>query len=42
MRPHLDCGDIINGSFDQKIERVQYNAVLAVTGTIKGTSQNKL
>ena len=34
VRPHLDCGDIINGSFDQKIERI--------TGTIKGTSQNKL
>ena len=47
VRPHLDCGDIIydqpnNESFTQKIERIRYNAVLAITGAIKGTSQNKL
>ena len=47
VRPQLDYGDIIydqpnNGSFTQKIERTQYNAALAITGAIKGTSQNKL
>ena len=47
VRPHLDCGDEIydqpnNESFTQKIERIQWNAALAITGTIKGTSQNKL
>ena len=44
VRPHLDCCDIIYGqpnneSFCNKIE---YNAVLAVTGAIRGTSQTKL
>ena len=47
VRPHLDYGDIIydqpnNESFCNKIERVQYNAALAVTGAIRGTSQTKL
>ena len=47
MRPHLDYGDKTydqsnNQSFTQKIEIIQYNATLAITGTIKGTSQNKL
>ena len=46
LRPHLDYGDIIydqlnNESFTQKIERIQYKAALAITGPIKGTSQNK-
>ena len=45
--PHLDYGDIIydqpnNESFCNLIERVQYNAVLAITGAIKGTSQLKI
>ena len=31
-----------NKSFRQKIETVQYNAALAITGAIKGTSQIKL
>ena len=36
MRSHLDYGDIIynqayNFSFNQKIESIQYNAVLAIT-----------
>ena len=44
VRPHLDCCDIIYGqpnneSFCNKIE---YNAVLAITGAIRGTSQTKL
>ena len=41
VRPHLDYDDILydqpdNKSFCQKIETVQYNAALAITGAIKG------
>ena len=47
IRPHLDYGDIIydqpdNENFCQKLESFQYNAALAITGAIKGTSQDKL
>ena len=47
MRPHLHYGDKIydqpkNESFTQKTERIQYKAALAITGTIKETSQSKL
>ena len=47
IRPHLDYGDVIydqpeNESFSSKIESVQYNASLAITGAIRGTSQQKL
>ena len=47
IRPHLDYCEIIsdqpnNESFCTKIEHMQYNAALAITGAIKGTSQNKL
>ena len=47
IRPHLDYGDIIyhqpnNESFCQKIESIQYQAALAKTGAIHGTSQTKL
>ena len=47
IRPHLDYCDVIydqpnNESFCTKIERIQYNAVLAITGAIRGTSQIKL
>ena len=47
VRTHLDYCDIIydqpnNESFCNKIERVQYNAALAITGAIRGTSQTKL
>ena len=47
VRPHLDYGDVIydqpnNESFCQQIESVQYNASLAITGAIKGTSRLKL
>ena len=43
IRPHLDYGDIVfdqptNDSFCKKLESVQYNAALAITGTIKRTS----
>ena len=47
IRPHLDYGDVIydqteNESFKSKIETVQYNASYAVTGAIRGTSQEKI
>ena len=47
MRPHLDYGDIIydqayNASFHQKLELLQYNACLAITGAIRDTSREKL
>ena len=39
MRPHLDYGDILfdqtcNDSLQQRLESIQYNAALAITGTI--------
>ena len=47
IRPHLDYADIIydqpgNDSFTHTIESVQYNAALAITGCIRGTSREKL
>ena len=47
VRPHLDYGDIIYdkafiGSFQKKLETIQYNAALAITGTIRGTSREKV
>ena len=47
IRPHLDYVDIIydqayTASFHQKIESVQYNSALAITGAIRGTSKEKL
>ena len=44
VRPHLDYADVIydqplNESFSQKLESYQYNAALAITGAIRGTSQ---
>ena len=47
IRSHLDYGHIIydegyNVSFHQKIESIQYNAALAITGAIRGTSKEKL
>ena len=46
IRPHLDYGDVIydqlsNASFSNKNESVQYNTVLAITGSIKGSSHLK-
>ena len=46
VRPHLDYVDVLydqpnNKSLYQKIESVQYNATLAITRAIKGTSQMK-
>ena len=47
IRPHLDYCDIIydqpnNESFCTKIEHIQYNSALAITGATKETSQTKL
>ena len=47
IRAHLDYGDIIcdqtyNASFHQKLELLQYNACLAITGANRGTSREKL
>ena len=47
IRPYLDYCDIIyskpnNNSFTENIESVQYNAALAITGAIKGSSKEKL
>ena len=44
VSPYFDYGDILydqpnNKSLCQKIETIQYNAALAITGAIKGTSQ---
>ena len=47
IRPHLDYGDTVyvqpsNDAFSNKLEIVQYNAALTITGAIKGTSREKL
>ena len=47
VRPDLDYGDVIydlaeNKSVSSKIERIQCNASLVITGAIRGTSQEKL
>ena len=47
VRPHLDYGDIcfyqaFKASSHEKLESIQHNACLAVTGTIRGTSKEKL
>ena len=47
VRPHLDYDDVIydqqyNNFFHQKLESIQYNAALAITGAIKGSSREKL
>ena len=44
IRPHLDYGDILydkpsNDNFQNKMEKVQYRACLAITGGIQGTSR---
>ena len=47
LRPYLDYYDVIydkphNEKFTDTLESIQYNAALAVTGAIKGTSKEKL
>ena len=47
IRPHLEYGDILydkpdHENFQNKIEKVQYKAYLAIIGAIQGTSREKL
>ena len=47
VRPCLDYGDILynqayNMSFHDKLESIQYNAWLAITGAIRGISKKKI
>ena len=47
IRPHFDYADVVydqphNESFCSKLETIQYNAALAITGAIKGTSRQRL
>ena len=46
VRPYLDYDDVIYDQqynfFHQKLESIQYNAALAITGAIKGSSKEKL
>ena len=47
VRTHLDYGDIIydqafNNCFHQNAHSLQYNAALAITGAIRGTSREKI
>ena len=47
IRPHLDYGDVLydqafNNSFKEKLESIQYNACLALTGAIRGMSKEKI
>ena len=46
VRPHLDYGDVIYNqpnlsSLTNEIESVKYNAALAITGAIRGTSKKR-
>ena len=47
VRPYLDYGDVLydqafNNSFLRKMESIEYNACLAITGAIRGTSREKI
>ena len=47
IRPHLNYGDIIydkafNEPFHAKLESLQYNATLAITGAIRGSTTEKM
>ena len=47
IRSQLDFADVIydqacNSSFHEKLESIQYNACLAITGAIRGISSEKL
>ena len=46
IRPQLDYGDMVydqtlNMSFQQKMEAIQYNAALAITGAMRGNSSKE-
>ena len=45
--PHLNYGDVVfdqafNNFFHQRLDSIQYNAALAITGAIRKTSKEKL
>ena len=47
IRPHIDYADVIydqpnNNALVNKLESIQYNSALAITGAIRGTSHDKL
>ena len=47
VRCHLDYGDVLfdqafDASSHEKLKSIQYNACLALTGTIRGTSKENL
>ena len=47
VRPHLDYVDFVydqpnNSSFAGKIESLQYNSCLAITGAVRGTSRKRI
>ena len=47
VRTHMDYGDILydqafNNAFHDRLESIQYNACLAITGAIRGLSREKL
>ena len=47
LRPLIDYGDIIydqpqNDYFSKKLESIQHNTALAITGAIQGTSRDKI
>ena len=47
IRPHLDYGDMLydqtfNNSSHERLESIQYNAALAITCAIRGSSREKL
>ena len=47
LRPLIGSGDIIydqlqNDSFSEKLQSIQYEAALAITGAIQGTSCDKI
>ena len=46
-KTHLDYDDILydqryNASFHQKLEKMQYNACIAITGAIRDTSKEEI
>ena len=46
MRPHVDYGNVVsdqacNNSFHKRLELIEYNAILARTAAIRGTSKEK-
>ena len=47
VRPHLDYGDVLydqafNNSFHARMESIEYNAFLVITGAIRGTSKEEI